>query len=47
MFVGHFGLGFAAKRVAPTVSLGSLFRSVSTPERTTVPSVPPVPPLSV
>jgi hypothetical protein len=25
MFVGHFGVGFAAKRVAPQVSLGSLF----------------------
>jgi hypothetical protein len=24
MFVGHFGLGFAAKRVAPEVSLGTL-----------------------
>src|SRR5215472_193447 len=28
MFVGHFGLGFAAKRIAPQVSLGSLFLSV-------------------
>jgi hypothetical protein len=28
MFVGHFGLGLAAKRVAPTVSLGTLFLSV-------------------
>jgi membrane-bound metal-dependent hydrolase YbcI (DUF457 family) len=25
MFVGHFGLGFAAKRVAPHVSLGTAF----------------------
>jgi hypothetical protein len=25
MFIGHFGLGFGAKRVAPTVSLGTLF----------------------
>jgi hypothetical protein len=25
MFIGHFGLGFAAKRAAPTVSLGALF----------------------
>lgn len=25
MFVGHFALGFAAKRVAPQVSLGTLF----------------------
>jgi hypothetical protein len=25
MFIGHFGLGFAAKRLAPTVSLGTLF----------------------
>ena len=25
MFVGHFGLGFAAKRAAPAVSLGTLF----------------------
>jgi len=25
MFIGHFGLGFGAKRVAPTVSLGALF----------------------
>jgi hypothetical protein len=25
MFIGHFGLGFGAKRVAPKVSLGSLF----------------------
>jgi len=28
MFVGHFGVGFAAKRVAPQVSLGSLFLAV-------------------
>jgi len=28
MFVGHFGVGLAAKRVAPTVSLGTLFLSV-------------------
>lgn len=25
MFIGHFGLGFGAKRLAPTVSLGTLF----------------------
>lgn len=25
MFIGHFALGFAAKRVAPAVSLGTLF----------------------
>ena len=25
MFVGHFAVGFAAKRVAPEVSLGTLF----------------------
>ena len=25
MFIGHFALGFAAKRVVPTVSLGTLF----------------------
>ena len=25
MFIGHFGLGLAAKRAAPTVSLGALF----------------------
>ena len=25
MFIGHFGIGFAAKAVAPNVSLGSLF----------------------
>jgi hypothetical protein len=25
MFVGHFGLGFGAKRAAPSVSLGTLF----------------------
>lgn len=28
MFVGHFGVGFAAKRIAPQVSLGSLFLAV-------------------
>ena len=28
MFVGHFGLGFAGKRVAPSVSLGTLFLAV-------------------
>jgi hypothetical protein len=28
MFVGHFGLGLAAKRVVPAVSLGTLFLSV-------------------
>src|SRR4051794_16038384 len=25
MFIGHFGLGFAAKRIAPRVSLGTAF----------------------
>ena len=25
MFIGHFAVGFAAKRVAPRVSLGTLF----------------------
>jgi len=25
MFIGHFGVGFGAKRVAPKVSLGALF----------------------
>jgi membrane-bound metal-dependent hydrolase YbcI (DUF457 family) len=25
MFIGHFGLGFGAKRASPTVSLGTLF----------------------
>ncbi|HEX7252708.1 MAG TPA: hypothetical protein VF376_07495 [Thermoanaerobaculia bacterium] len=28
MFVGHFGLGFAGKRLAPAVSLGTLFLAV-------------------
>lgn len=28
MFIGHFAVGFAAKRVAPKVSLGALFLSV-------------------
>jgi membrane-bound metal-dependent hydrolase YbcI (DUF457 family) len=28
MFVGHFGVGFAAERIAPQVSLGSLFLAV-------------------
>src|SRR4051812_26563634 len=28
MFIGHFALGFAAKRVAPRVSLGTLLLSV-------------------
>jgi hypothetical protein len=28
MFLGHFGLGLAAKRVAPSVSLGTLFLAV-------------------
>lgn len=28
MFIGHFGAGFAAKRVAPSVSLGTLFLAV-------------------
>jgi len=25
MFIGHFGVGFGAKRFAPAVSLGTLF----------------------
>src|SRR5579872_27031 len=25
MFLGHFGLGFAAKRATPSISLGALF----------------------
>lgn len=25
MFIGHYGLAFGAKRVAPSVSLGALF----------------------
>jgi hypothetical protein len=25
LFVGHFGLGFGAKKAAPAVSLGTLF----------------------
>jgi len=29
MFIGHFALGFAAKRVAPGVSLGVLFTAVA------------------
>lgn len=28
MFIGHFGLGFAAKRAVPAVSLGTLFLAV-------------------
>ena len=28
MFLGHFGLGFAGKRIAPYMSLGSLFLAV-------------------
>ena len=28
MFIGHFGAGLAAKRIAPSVSLGTLFLSV-------------------
>jgi hypothetical protein len=28
MFLGHFGLGMAAKRAAPTLSLGTLFLAV-------------------
>src|SRR6478752_1800828 len=28
MFLGHFGLGFAGKRIAPDMSLGSLFLAV-------------------
>jgi hypothetical protein len=29
MFLGHFGVGFAAKRVAPQVSLGMLLLASS------------------
>lgn len=25
MFIGHFGIGFGAKKAAPTISLGTLF----------------------
>jgi len=25
MFLGHFGVGFGAKRIVPSVSLGTLF----------------------
>jgi len=28
MFIGHFGLGLAAKKIAPTVSLGTLLMAV-------------------
>jgi hypothetical protein len=28
MFIGHFGLGFAGRRIAPSLSLGTLFLSV-------------------
>lgn len=28
MFIGHFGLGFAAKKAAPAISLGTLFMAV-------------------
>jgi membrane-bound metal-dependent hydrolase YbcI (DUF457 family) len=28
MFIGHFGLGFAGKKAAPSLSLGTLFLSV-------------------
>ncbi len=28
MFIGHFGVGFAGKKVAPSVSLGTLFLAV-------------------
>jgi hypothetical protein len=28
MFVGHYGMGFAAKRVAPTIPLWALFIAV-------------------
>src|SRR5687767_15573380 len=28
MFIGHFGLGFGAKRALPAVSLGTLFLAV-------------------
>ncbi len=28
MFIGHFGAGFAGKRIAPAISLGTLFLSV-------------------
>jgi hypothetical protein len=28
MFIGHFAVGFAAKKLAPRTSLGTLFLSV-------------------
>ena len=31
MFIGHFGVGFAAKRVAPRLSLGTAFLAASLP----------------
>jgi len=32
MFIGHFGVGFGAKRAAPTVSLGTLFMACQLPD---------------
>lgn len=32
MFIGHFALGFAAKRVAPRVNLGTLFAAAQLPD---------------
>jgi hypothetical protein len=32
MFLGHFGVGFGAKRAAPTVSLGTLFVACQLPD---------------
>ena len=28
MFIGHFGIGFGAKKTAPQISLGTLFLAV-------------------
>ena len=32
MFIGHFALGFAAKRAAPRISLGTLFAASQLPD---------------
>src|SRR5918999_2499905 len=32
MFIGHFALGFAAKRAAPRVNLGTLFAAAQLPD---------------
>ncbi len=32
MFIGHFGVGFAGKRAAPSVSLGTLFLAAQLPD---------------